>query len=194
MRDNNYIHTYTGKKFYFQDPKPEDFSLVDIAHALAQTPRFGGHCRFHYSVAQHCLAMADMLDTPEEKLYALLHDASEAYIGDLPRPIKRAMPAFKNAEDVIHAAIFEWAGLDPVLPDVIHYLDHHCVRNEAEHLFSPVPKWVEDFDRLPTYPGKYFVWKPHAYWENLYYTTAKHLFDEVQRGKTKKAKASAVQV
>src|SRR5689334_10911717 len=77
--------TFSGEPFWPLDPQPEDIRIVDIAHALSLQCRFNGHTKFHYSVAQHSLIMS--FNVPLQfALEALLHDAAEAYIGDLIRP------------------------------------------------------------------------------------------------------------
>jgi hypothetical protein len=82
-----WMETYTGGKFHFRDPKPEEIKIVDIAHHLSLLCRFTGACREFYSVAQHCCEVSKLV--PDNlKLSALLHDASEAYINDISRPVK----------------------------------------------------------------------------------------------------------
>ena len=88
-RKGDWIQTFTGRAFYVLDPRPEDVDIEDIAHALSMQCRFAGHCREFYSVAQHSVT-ASWLVPPEDALWGLLHDAAEAYVVDLPRPIKRA--------------------------------------------------------------------------------------------------------
>jgi len=82
-----YIVTYTGKVFEFMNPKPEMVCIEDIAHALANICRYTGHIKQFYSVAQHCVLMANA-DLPGDPLVRLLHDAAEVYIGDLASPWK----------------------------------------------------------------------------------------------------------
>jgi 5'-deoxynucleotidase YfbR-like HD superfamily hydrolase len=117
MRNGDWFHTYTGRKFYVFDPRPEDVDIVDIAHSLSLTCRFNGHTKEFYSVAQHSihvcnvfnrLAKAEGLeDSNEAHLCALLHDATEAYVGDLIRPIKLGIPEFKRIEESIWKCILE---------------------------------------------------------------------------------------
>ncbi len=86
------ITTYTGKKFSFIDPQPEDICIEDIAHHLSLICRFNGACRVHYSVAQHSVLVAEMV--PDKLIaQALLHDAGEAYYGDITSPFKRVLEA-----------------------------------------------------------------------------------------------------
>lgn len=86
-----WIRTYSGKRFNVFEPRTEDVDIVDIAHALSFTCRFSGHTTQFYSVAEHCLNMCALL--PDDlKIYGLLHDAAEAYLTDVPTPIKKQMP------------------------------------------------------------------------------------------------------
>ena len=88
---DRYLSTYTGKKFYPYDPRPEQICIEDIAHGLSMLCRFAGQCRFFFSVAEHSIAVAHLLPA-NLKLFGLLHDASEAYLADLPRPVKAGLP------------------------------------------------------------------------------------------------------
>lgn len=87
----NNIVTYTGKIFDLLNPKPEQVCIEDIAHSLAYQCRYTGHTREFYSVAQHCVLMAKNSILPGDPLAKLLHDAGEAYIGDIARPWKRLL-------------------------------------------------------------------------------------------------------
>ena len=107
-----FIETYTGKLFHFLDPKPWELDIQDIAHALSNTCRYGGHCDKFYSVAEHSVYVSDLLPS-EFKMQGLLHDASEAYLVDLPRPIKDYLPGYRQMEDQIMRVVanawhFEW--------------------------------------------------------------------------------------
>ena len=95
----NSIVTYTGKIFDFLNPKPEQVCIEDIAHSLAYQCRYTGHTRKFYSIAQHCVLMAENSDLPGDPLSKLLHDAAETYIGDIARPWKQLLlvnPPSKN--------------------------------------------------------------------------------------------------
>lgn len=83
------ITTYTGGTFDYSKFGPEDIDIRDIAHSLSHLCRFAGHVNIFYSVAQHCLLVSEKIPGgPEVKLAALLHDAAEAYVNDLPSPLK----------------------------------------------------------------------------------------------------------
>lgn len=116
-----WIITYSGLKFYHLDPKPEMVSVEDIAHALSQLCRWTGHTRFHYSVAQHSV-YASLICPPEIAFDLLMHDTSEAYLGDMNRPLKHftaAGPAYCEIEEKVEKVIFEKFGLPyPMRPEV----------------------------------------------------------------------------
>lgn len=106
---NLYTVTYTGEKFFFFRPEEHRYRIRDIAHHLSLICRYGGACKYHYSVAQHSCLMAEVsykaTGSPELALDCLLHDASEAYIGDMKKPIKVQLPAFEEIESRIDKAI-----------------------------------------------------------------------------------------
>ena len=87
----NHVATYTGKIFDLLNPKPEMVCIEDIAHSLAYQCRYAGHTRELYSVAQHCVLMAENEDLPGDPLAKLLHDADETYIGDIAKPWKNLL-------------------------------------------------------------------------------------------------------
>jgi hypothetical protein len=93
------IYTYTGKLINPMDPDPKAICIEDIAHALSNICRWTGHSRWFYSVAQHSVHVASYV-TAKNKLWALLHDATEAYLCDIATPVKEAagMEAYREAE------------------------------------------------------------------------------------------------
>jgi 5'-deoxynucleotidase YfbR-like HD superfamily hydrolase len=91
------IRTFSGKWVNVFDPTPDMFCIEDIAHALSQQCRFGGHLSVFYSVAQHSV-LCSRLVSVEHKLSALLHDSSEAFLLDIPRPIKNHLSNYKDIE------------------------------------------------------------------------------------------------
>jgi len=119
------IVTSDGRPFYLNDPQPEDIHIEHIAHALSNQGRWTGHTQEFYSVAQHCLDVS-LLVPQEYALTALLHDASEAYIGDISTPLKWMLEAkapglIKGIEDKIHQAIADKFGtIYPYPPEVKH--------------------------------------------------------------------------
>lgn len=115
------VLTRSGRYFDLLAPRPDDISITDIAHALANLARFNGHTRHFYSVAQHSVMAADLISqtNPELALEALLHDAAEAYIGDIARPLKRMLPGIGALEDQIMRAICDSFEVQwPLAPEV----------------------------------------------------------------------------
>ena len=109
-----FIQTLSGRRVNPLDAAPEDIDPADIARALSNLCRFGGHSKAFYSVAQHSAIVCDLLEergaTPDELMAALLHDAAEAYLGDLPHPLKHRSElgaAFRVAEKRLEAVIAE---------------------------------------------------------------------------------------
>ena len=112
------ILTLTGKHFNLFEPKPEMIDIRDIAAGLSNKGHFSGLTPSYFSIAQHCVmvcdefAFWDFFIDPKLKLLALLHDAAEAYIGDMIKPLKVRLPAFSEVEDNIMKAICAKFGLD----------------------------------------------------------------------------------
>lgn len=143
------LQTYTGKVLQPLSPQPGDFCIEDIAWSLAHQCRYNGHTRMFYSVATHCLLVAHFLPS-HLKLEGLLHDASEAYLTDLPSPLKQAMPEYRAYEAKLEHAISLQYGLTHPSPEVkaaddrVFQLECALVMGgEIERKFS-----VEHFDRL----------------------------------------------
>jgi uncharacterized protein len=96
-RKGDWIQTYSGAQFWPLDPRADEIDLIDIAAALSKLCRYGGHCKRFYSVAEHCVLMARMMPR-QLRREALLHDASEAYLVDIPRPIKPSLGGYAEIE------------------------------------------------------------------------------------------------
>lgn len=115
----------------------EDVSWIDIGHALAMLNRWNGHTSHPWSVAQHSIVVASIVE-PEHTLWALLHDASEAYLTDVPRPLKRTgmFEGYRDAEDAAMAVILQAAGL-PIgpMPDAVREADDAVLVAEARAFF-----------------------------------------------------------
>ena len=104
------ITTHSGIHMNPLDPKPEDFRIEDIAHALPLICRGNGHVKTFFSVGQHCINCAreaDALSLPDRMILAcLLHDASECYMSDVPRPFKRNLPEYRVAEGRLLSVLY----------------------------------------------------------------------------------------
>jgi len=147
-RRGDYIGTFTGKQFWPLDPRPEEVCLEDIAHALANICRFNGHTNRFYSVARHCLNVEALLKQrgfdKRIRLYGLLHDAAEAYICDIPRPLKHFMPEYRETEDAVQKAIYKHFGLTwPTAEEekAIKAADDYVLALEAKKLMRNIKAW-----------------------------------------------------
>lgn len=145
----DWMQTFTGRAFYPMDPQPEDVIPADIAHALSLICRYGGHTIRFYSVAEHCVLLSYAV-RPENALWALLHDATEAYVGDMVRPLKGSMPAYRAAEDRVMAAICERFGLRPECPPEVKVADTRILHDERDALMAPSHRpWTSLNDFAP---------------------------------------------
>ena len=141
----DWFQTHSGLAFYHQDPKPEDIRIGDIAHALSMLCRFGGHSKHFYSVAQHSVLVSSIV-ARHLQLSALLHDATEAYIGDMVHPLKESMPAFREMEDTIWLCIADKFNLPLRMDARIKDADWIALATERRDLMSnpPMPWRVQE--------------------------------------------------
>lgn len=150
----SWIVTFTGKKFYPLDPDPLAIDPMDIAVSLSRTVRWRGFTRDFFSVAQHSVLVSeDLADRGfalAEQQWGLMHDASEAYIGDLPRPIKQQIPAFKTAENKILQAVAGRFDLPWPIPKEVHWVDNVMLVTESAVLMTHHPEgWHLKYDYKP---------------------------------------------
>lgn len=160
MNRGAWIHTFSKKRFYPLDPKPEDVCVADIAHHLSLICRFNGACNEFYSVAQHSCLVARITERwtaqlacdgfgtnyVRAKLFGILHDAPEAYIGDITRPFKECMKKNgfdpKPIDESILKAIFEYLEISPeklgdeLLWRQVKKADDTCLAMEARDLHN----------------------------------------------------------
>lgn len=158
-----WMQTYTGVAFRPWSAEVDDIVLEDIAHSLAFQCRYNGHTREFYSVAQHAVLLATYaLDQVrlEDAYWALFHDAAEAYIGDMVRPVKVEMPAFRALDDDLTAKIAARFGLDgTVIPDYVKGLDARILLDERNALLTTPPQeW--DVDQLAPLGIEIVSWSP----------------------------------
>ena len=144
-RVGDWIETASGVEFYPLDPRPEEIRIEDIAHSLSMQCRYTGHVNQFYSVAEHCIRVSELCP-PEWALWGLLHDASEAYLCDLPRPLKRYSEIgrlYREAEDKLSIAICERFGLtwQSPAPEPVERADKGMLWVESQALMPPHPCW-----------------------------------------------------
>ena len=144
------IYTSTGVKFDIFDPDLDDIRIEDIAHALSNVCRYGGHSKEHYSVAQHSCIVSDYC-SPENKLWGLLHDASEAYIGDVVAPLKHTeeFEFYLKVEEDLMNLVCEKFGLEYEAPEEIKYWDL-VIRSTEIRDISSIPLYLIDRNYPPT--------------------------------------------
>ena len=142
----DFIETFTGRRFKPLDPSESEISIEDIAHALSNQCRFSGHCRSHYSVAEHSIRVSKLLadwgESPSIQLWGLLHDASEAYLVDIPTPLKisAAFAAYRDAERRLQIAICQKFGLPLLMPEAVRRADAVLLATEARDLMPFRPE------------------------------------------------------
>lgn len=133
-----HIRTFSGRELNIFHIKEEDISIEDIGHALSQVNRFNGHVRRPISVAQHSVDCARLCVDTDFEAHALLHDASEAYIGDVTKWLKQedAMGRYREVEDDIQKTIFRRFGLSTRMPAKVIEADRIMVRFEGRRGFG----------------------------------------------------------
>lgn len=140
MHTETSIYTHSGKSFDLARPEPHMVDIIDIAEALSKLCRFTGHTRAHYSVAQHCVLVSQFVHDPH-KLAGLLHDAAEAYVGDMNYPLKRSglVTGYDEIEAGVARAIFKRFGVPTPIPQVVKVIDRRMAYTEMKWLMPTCP-------------------------------------------------------
>jgi hypothetical protein len=162
--EDRHIVLPNGKAFYFLSPEQYPYTIRQIARALSQLCRFSGNLSTFYSVAQHSV-LCSRIVPKEYALEALLHDASEAFLSDIPAPLKSLLPEYCKIEDKVQESIFRHfkvarkgcvgATLNPAVEDA----DALMLSAEARDFELPIP--VRDYDGLIGVP-RIIPWTPEA--------------------------------
>lgn len=140
----DWMQTYTGKQFFPRAPEADKIDIEDIAHALSNLCRFCGHSQFYYSVAQHSVLVSKIVDK-SIALESLMHDAAEAYTGDLIRPIKKSVLDWNELEDDILRAICQKFNLryDVMRGPDVKRADDILLATEKRDVMGPAPaEWM----------------------------------------------------
>lgn len=150
ISEESAIQTFSGRRVNPLAPDPEQIVIGDIAQALANQCRFGGHCSHFYSVAQHSALLSDLVASENgdatAQLWALLHDAAEAYLVDLPHPLKHHSDLgerFRAVEEPLQALICQRFGLPHDAPANLKDIDRALLAAEKAKLVAPGLEWSE---------------------------------------------------
>jgi hypothetical protein len=140
-RVGSWMQTVSGRAYWPLDPRPEEVSITDIAHSLGNMCRYAGHCEEFYSVAEHSILVSKILP-PHLALQGLLHDATEAYLVDVPRPVKHtpAFDEYRRIEDMNwRVAIAPAFNLPLELDPLVHEADNAVLLAEKDAIMTEAP-------------------------------------------------------
>jgi len=160
-RKGSWMQTWTGRAYWPLDPRVEEVHILDIAHALGMLCRYTGHVDRFYSVAEHSWHVSCIV--PQcLALVGLLHDATEAYLTDVARPVKRHLSNYKDIELLNWRVVAERFGVPFELPPEIHYADNAMLFAEKNALMkpSPLPGWGMGDDHIPAAAVTIRCWTP----------------------------------
>jgi 5'-deoxynucleotidase YfbR-like HD superfamily hydrolase len=162
--------TYSGKYFIPGNPQPDQICIEDIAHALAAEPRYNGHTRYPYSVAQHSVN-AFRVAPRAFRREALLHDATEAYMKDIPTALKNLLSEYQRLEENLYNLLARMYRFPADMSPQVKEVDMRLLVTEAAALFPADNRdrwWVAmPFEPYPTPPVSLSYWES-AYAEDLF--------------------------
>jgi hypothetical protein len=142
------IKLYSGGYINLLSPQPEDIHLIDIAHGLSNLCRFTGHTARFYSVAQHSVLVSLLIEDPALRLVALLHDAAEAYLGDVSSPLKRLLPEYQCIERRFEEVIAERFGFSYGHLAKVKRADFRALATEKRDLMASHPLDAQEWEIL----------------------------------------------
>lgn len=165
IKSGFFVQTKTGNAFYPREGVISSIEIEDVAHALSHICRYNGHCKKFYSVAEHSVLVSRIIrkmwpDDLQAIWAGLLHDATEAYVGDVTTPLKITMPQFMELEDKLTKDIAKKFGVewDKRTVERVKVADMIALRTEAERLFANVSEWsaIRRYDYMPQLQEKNF--------------------------------------
>lgn len=134
-----WMQTRAGLAYFHENPTVDSIRIADIAHALSNICRFGGHTSRFYSVAEHSVLVSQVVPA-EHAFVALMHDATEAYVCDVPRPLKKMLgKVYADLEALAWDAICVKYGMDTDLPPCVKEADNAVLLAEKAALLLPAP-------------------------------------------------------
>lgn len=155
-----WIQLASGTAFFLDNVDNNEYYISDIAHALSQQCRFSGHTSEFYSVAEHSVHCSYLVP-PQYALTALLHDASEAYIVDIPKPLKAELPEYCKIEDKVMSVIARVFGIIYPFPKAVKDVDIQMLFAERNRLIGPpVYPWIGEESVIPANVDIQ-CWYPH---------------------------------
>jgi hypothetical protein len=153
----NGILLQSGRFYDYSDPAGNDFTIEDVALSLSNICRYGGQVDKHYSVAQHAYYVSYAVEDKRYELDALCHDNVEAFLCDIPTPLKRMLPDYKALEARHEEAMFARFGLTFPMHESVHKADGAVLAAEVRDLKPPSKHW--DFlDNVQAYSGHITPW------------------------------------
>lgn len=164
-----YIETFTGVRFQPLAPVVADIRVADIAHALGNQCRFSGHVRSFYSVAEHCVRVSREVERRavsswrSHALWGLLHDASEAYLVDLPTPLKSDPligTGYRAAEATLMRAVCLRFGLPLEMPGIVAEVDAALLVTEVRDLMFARPEHWAAYEHIAPLGERIVPWSP----------------------------------
>lgn len=160
-----------NRYFDFANPRPDSIKIGDIAKALSNTCRFGGHCQF-YSVAEHSvhcvrvgvglLSRRSSLDDLRFAFNLLMHDSAEAYIGDVPKPLKNMLPEYERIERLVNQAIESKFPMFNTADHRVKEIDLQMLKAEKIHLFGEHGRDWDGFSEIKDVDVDFWCWDPRA--------------------------------
>lgn len=183
-RAATFIETYTGLPFDFREPVLDNINMIDIAHALSNQCRYSGHTRYHFSTAQHCCLLAEFVadrgGSAIECFQILIHDAAEAYLVDIPRPVKQFMPEYRVWDKRVNDAVRARYGLSKLaMPSYQDDIDSRIIvderaalmddqrKNDWGHKMAPLGVKIESW--TPIQAERTFLMQYAAYGREVYH-------------------------
>ncbi len=162
------IRTYTGRYFDYLKPLPDDINIMDIAVHLAREPRWAGATKLTFSVGQHSIHTCDEIaaagGTRVEQLLGLVHDMTEAYMKDMPRPLKNCLPGYKDLENKVWDRLcLHFFKQTVQLPKIVKYVDGVMLNAENRDLraYYHCEEMLRDLGGFRAYPTTLEPWPEH---------------------------------